>query len=451
MDRVVNIIVKFIVWFSRFAPFLSKTGLVDYRGYADRESDPRLRILLVGYNGARNTGSDVRVAEIVRQLEDRLGRENVEISVMTLDEENIRCYFDEDVRLIRLSSIFFRGVLKACCANQAAILCEGSTLKSKFANALTLYFCEAAGIMRIQHKPCIAYGSEAGEMDAFLERAVKKLCRDTRFIARDKGSLEDIRRLGLLGSPGTDTAWEFDSSSRSQWALAQLSRSGWDGKMPLLGIAPINPFCWPVRPSILKWLKAGLTGDHSRQFQLWYFFSSSGQREQQFEAYLDAIARSVNEFTAKRPCHLVILGMERLDRDACSRLEAKLNRPAAVFLSSEHDGYEMAALLRQLSLLVTSRYHAAVLSAEAGVPCAAISMDERLDNIMQEMGMDTCQLMHADDGNLSGELEGAMEYAWLHRENIQDKIKCQLVNYKDTLNKMGDDLAEFLLSRQDRL
>ncbi len=448
MDRLINLLVKFFVFLSRFAPIFSKLGFVDYRDIGDLEEEPELHILLVGYNGARNTGADVRVAEIVKQLQQRLGKEKAQISVMTLDEENIRCYFDSDIRLVPFSSIFFVDVFRTCCANHAVILCEGSTLKSKFANALTLYFCEAAGIMKSQHKPCIAYGSEAGEMDAFLERTVKRLCSDTYFIARTQNSLDEIQRLGLNGHLGTDTAWQFDCSSRAGWAVTQLRQSGWDGTAPILGIAPINPFWWPVRPSLTKWVKAKLTGDHSLQFQLWYFFSWSKQREQQFENYLDAIAYSVNEFAEKHPCHVVIFGMERLDADACNKLNARLTKPASVYLSSDHDGYEIAAVLRQLSLLITSRYHAQVLSMDAKVPSVAISMDERLDNIMQEMDLSQHQLLHADDTELASELTDALEYTLAHQAQIKDKIGCQLISYQNTLDEMGDFLTSWLLSHE---
>ncbi len=421
---------------------------MDYRNIRDLEKEPKLHILLVGYNGARNTGADVRVAEIVKQLQERLGKEKAQISVMTLDEENIRCYFDSVIQLVPISSIFFVDVFRACCANHAVIMCEGSTLKSKFANALTLYFCEAAGIMKNQHKPCIAYGSEAGEMDAFLECTVKRLCSDTYFIARTQNSLDEIQRLGLKGHLGTDAAWKFDSSSCTEWAGTELRQSGWDGTAPILGIAPTNPFWWPVRPSLTKWVKAKLTGDHSLQFQLWYFFSWSKQREQQFEHYMDAIAHSVNEFAAKHPCHVVIFGMERLDADACNKLNARLTKPASVYLSADHDGYEMAAILRQLSILITSRYHAQVLSMDAKIPSVAISMDERLDNIMQEMNLSQHQLLYADDTELASALTGALEYILAHQEQIKNKIGRQLVFYQNTLDEMGDFLTSWLLSHE---
>ncbi len=446
MDHFINILVKIIVFFSRFAPVLGRLGLLKYRSYENRGKDAKLHILLAGYNGARNTGSDVRVAEISRQIQDRLGKDHVEISVMTMDERSMGCYFEPDVRLIHCSSIFLWPVFQACCANQAVILCEGSTLKSKFANALTLYSCEAAGIAKNQHKPCIAYGSEAGEMDAFLERTVRELCNDTYVIARTNRSLEQIHRLGLAGHAGTDAAWEFDSSSYSAWAAAELKRSGWDGKTPLLGIAPINPFWWPVRPSLYKWLKAGITGDHSLQFRLWYFFSWSKKREQQYEQYLNALAGAVNAFAAGHPCHVVILGMEQLDTDACHRLKAKLKVPASTFLSADHNGYEMAAVLRQLTLLVTSRYHAEVLSMQAAVPSIAVSMDERLDNLMQEMGLDRDQLLAADDPDLKAKLSRALRGTWSRQAQIKEQLVPQLTRYQNTLDEMGDFLAKWLRS-----
>ncbi len=447
MDRLVNILVKIFIFFSRFAPFFAKIGLGTYRSFEDAKKDGKLHILLAGYSGARNTGSDIRVAEIARQLKERLGADHAEISVLSLDPESIRGYFDSDVRLIRVSSLFLWDVLKACCAAQAAILCEGSTFKSKFANALTLYSCETAGIMKQQHKPCIAYGAEADKMDAFLERTVRQLCSDTYMIARTQSSLDYARSLGISGHLGTDAAWEFDSSACTKWAVAQLKRSGWDGTSPLLGIAPINPFWWPVRPSLFKWLKAKITGNHSLQFLLWYFFSWSRQRKKQYEDYLDAIASSVNAFAEKYSCHVVILGMEKLDTDACGRLKAKLKMPVSTILSADHDGCRMTAVLRQLSLLVTSRYHAEVLSMASAVPCVAVSMDERLDNLMQEMRMDRYQLLHVDDPDLSSALTRALEDLQSHKEQIREELGRQYGHYQTMFDEMGEFLKKWLLQQ----
>ena len=99
--------------------------------YDKQEHGKPIKILLVGYNGARNTGSDVRTAAIARQLKTLFGPDEIRITVMTLDPGTMEGYFDRDVELIKFSSFFPLDIFRACSAHHAAILCEGSTLTSR--------------------------------------------------------------------------------------------------------------------------------------------------------------------------------------------------------------------------------------------------------------------------------------------------------------------------------
>src|SRR5260221_13735892 len=47
------------------------------------EPGEKLRLLFAGYNGTRNTGSDVRVNEMLRQVRPVLSAPNTELSAMT--------------------------------------------------------------------------------------------------------------------------------------------------------------------------------------------------------------------------------------------------------------------------------------------------------------------------------------------------------------------------------
>lgn len=447
MDLLISILVYIIAKLSGLAPLMSRLGLMKYSRW---DGSGKFRILLVGYNGARNTGADVRVAAMTRQIESVLGKDNIEISIMTLDTENVAYYFGLHIRLIHFSSIFFWDLFKACSEAHMAVLCEGSTLKSTFANALTLYFCEAAGIMKQQRKLCIAYGSEAGWMDDFLRRTVKSLCSDTYFIARTQESLRCIKELGLNGHLGTDTAWTFDSSSHTEWAKERLMADGWDGQSPLLGVAPINPFWWPVKPSLGKWILSALRQNKLFQFEKWYFFSWSKDRAKAFEAYIDALAQNVNQ-ASKAGQFVVIIGMERLDADACRKLASKLTVPTAMYLAGDHNGYEIAAILRRQSMLITSRYHAQVLSMEGCVPSVAVSMDERLENIMAELGMSQHQLLHVDDPELCVKLRQSIEYVQSQHADIRRRIAEKLPDYKSTMADMGRFFAEQVRKEQRKV
>jgi len=397
----------------------------------------KLKILLVGYNGKRNTGADVRVCEMVKQYYRILGEDKIEITVMTLDKSMTEVYFQPPTNQYQFSTIFFKDLLDACDTHHMAVLCEGSTLKSKFANALTLFFCEAAGVMKKQGKPCFAYGSEAGDMDAFVKRLASDLCSDTYFIARTEASLKIVQEIGLKGHMGTDTAWTF-TPAPAEWAAEVLKRkTGWDGKKPVLGVAIINPFWWPVSPSLVKLGKSMVTRDWDDHFEKWYYFTSSPERKAMYDAYVKALADSANKFCEAHDAHAVAIGMEALDFDACEDFCSRMNGPTGFFSSKFYDGFQMTSVLHSLALLVTSRYHARVLSSTGGVPSIAVSMDERLYNIFNECGHIEDYYLQTDDPGLGKKLPETMEKCWEKREEVSSEIKCSIPGYLHTMADMG--------------
>lgn len=438
MDRVVGVVVSLMVFIARCARYIPGVR------FSRWQPGQKLKILLVGYNGARNTGADVRVAEIVKQIKAILGEETVAISVMTLNAQSVRSYFDADVELVEFSAIFCFDAFKLCSAHHMALLCEGSTLKSKFANALTLFYCEVAGIMKAQKKLCIAYGSEAGEMDLFIKRMAKRMFAETHFIARTQNSLEVVEALGVKAQLGTDTAWSFDASRAHVEARQILLDSGWDGKKPLLGIAVINPFWWPVKPSIFKTLACVITGNRSLHFQKWYHFSWSEERKLHFQTYVHALAHAANTMAATHGFQPVIIGMEKLDEEACFKLRDLLDGSVPLVLSKHFDGFVITEVLRNLSLLITSRYHAQVLSMERAVPTVAVSMDERLTNLAQDMGFENDLLCFANAQTLIDDLPRALDYALENRECIQRRIAERFVQYQSLMDTMGDSLLHMI-------
>ena len=81
--------------------------------------------------------------------------------------------------------------------------------------------------------------------------------------------------------------------------------------------------------------------------------------------------------------------MEELDEPLARVIRGRMRHPerTKVFSSREHNASRMTTLLRSLDLLVTSRYHAAVLSMAAAVPQVAVGHDLRLLTLYQELGM----------------------------------------------------------------
>lgn len=444
MDRIVALLVRVVAAFAGWARVLPG---VRYASYVPGQ---KVKVLLAGYNGARNTGSDVRVAALADQITAALGSDNVDVSVMSFDLESTAPYFEGKVRQVPFTTIFFLPLLKACSEHHVVVLCEGSTFKSKFADALTLYSCEAAGVARAQGKPCIAYGGEVGQMSPYLERTVRDLCSDVYFMARSRASFEAASNLDLRAYWGTDTAWTFDSSRGRDTAMRLLREGGWDGSRPLLCIAPINPYWWPVKSSLLKWAAAALGDGRPVKFQKWYFFSWSAERETRYSRYLDDMAAASLTFARERGFQPVVVGMEKLDEDACLQVAKRLGGNVPVVLSKHHDGYTMGEVLRSSSLLLTSRYHAQVLATGAGVPAVAVSMDERLDNLSAELETPRELLLHVDQDNLAERVLMALDYAQDHRNIIADCLVDAHARLETELAAMAAEFGSYLETKLDR-
>jgi hypothetical protein len=127
----------------------------------------KLKLLFTGYNGTRNTGADVRVEEMLRQIRHILGPEQCQLSVLSQNFEMTTGYF-EGIKQVHLPDIFPPMLAREIPQVDGVVACEGSMFKSKFANALTTMMVGALGIASAQNKLSVGYGAEAGEMDPLL-------------------------------------------------------------------------------------------------------------------------------------------------------------------------------------------------------------------------------------------------------------------------------------------
>src|ERR1700730_14084877 len=215
-------------------------------------SGEKLRLLFAGYNGTRNTGSDVRVQEMLRQVRHVLGADNVDFSVMTQSFDRTRGYFD-GTEPVYLPGAFSPFLFREVRQNHGVIACEGSMFKSKFANALTTMMIGSLGLASAENKLSLAYGGEAGHMDPLIERMCQRYVHDSMAITRNVESQDLLRKLGIPTELGTDTAWTFDPNP-PEYARKTLREAGWDEKTPVLVLCPIHPFVWPVKASIAKYV-----------------------------------------------------------------------------------------------------------------------------------------------------------------------------------------------------
>ena len=399
----------------------------------------KLKLLFAGYNGTRNMGSDVRVEEMLRQIRHILGAERVAFTAMTFDFERSRGYF-ADTAQVRLPDIFPPFLAEEVPRHHGVVACEGSMFKSKFANALTTMMIGSLGIAAAQNKLSIGYGGEAGHMDPLLAKMCGRYCRNSLIITRNEESRTLLSELGVPTELGTDTAWTFEPRP-AEYGHNILRQVGWDGRVPVLVVCPINPFEWPVRASVAKAALHGLTGAYKKtHYRGPYFHNSGPAADRAYEHYLSAIANAVDAFRKQRNVFVILVATERLDARPANRISEKLGG-IPVLTSDQYNMYELVSILRSCHMMASSRYHGIVTSMPGLVPSAGITMDERIRNLMRERGHQEL-LMNVDDPDLEPKLLDALNTLASEGERIADGIARTVVRNLKVMARMGVFLEE---------
>jgi polysaccharide pyruvyl transferase WcaK-like protein len=399
----------------------------------------KLKLLFAGYNGTRNTGADVRVEEMLRQLRHVLGPERVEFSVMSQNFERSRGYF-KDTRQVHLPDVFPPFLYREVPQHHGVVACEGSMFKSKFANALTTMMIGSLGIAAAMNRLSVGYGAEAGQMDASLERMVGRYCRDSLVITRNEESMDALRKLGVFAELGTDTAWTFEPLG-VEFGEKVLRDAGWDRKKQVLVVCPINPFWWPVTASIYKYAARTLTGAYKdTQYRTVYFHTWGAKEAAAYEHYLGSIARAVAAFRERHGVMVVAAAMERLDAKACHQLSDRLGG-IPVFTSDDYNMYELVSILRACHSMVSSRYHGIVTAMPALVPSAGVTMDERIRNLMRERGQMNL-FLEVDEPELEPKLLEILETLRRDADAIRQGISQTVVRNLKVMARMGMHFEE---------
>jgi polysaccharide pyruvyl transferase WcaK-like protein len=403
------------------------------------EPGEKLRLLFAGYNGTRNTGSDVRVQEMLRQVRHVLGAGNVDFSVMTQDFNRSRGYF-AGTRQVYLPDVFPPFLFREVRQNHGVIACEGSMFKSKFANALTTMMIGSLGLASAENKLSLAYGGEAGHMDPLIQDMCGRYVHDSLVITRNVESQDLLRKLGISTELGTDTAWTFEPHP-PEYARKTLREAGWDEKTPILVLCPIHPFVWPVKASIAKYIARVATGAYKEsQYRTVYFHQSGADVDAKYRRYVSAFGKAAAAFRERHRVFPILVAMERLDAHACrSMLEFLPATP--VFTSDDYDMFQLVSILRAGSYMVSSRYHGIVTSMPSLVASAGVTMDERIRNLMRERGHEHLFLT-VDDTELEPKLLQMMEALVREADSVREGIGRTVVRNLKVMARMGTLLED---------
>lgn len=366
------------------------------------------RVLVIGYSGANNTGAEALLLADMEDLRAVLGP-HAAVTVPSLNVRNLRRYLAEGpgLSIVRIPSIFFFRVWRLMKAHDALVLVEGSTFMDTWGSALLWYFLWAAWCARRQGKPCLAYAVDAGD-----------LCRRNRALTRRVASGMDgivVRARAAadrLHACGVTAPIDVTADN----ALTFVPDGSQAGAAGAIGLAVVNFHLFPVRLRPFA---------RRRDVYRWpYAFSRSRERTRAAETLAATYAELADWIVEGLRKPVVLLCMEELDESFAEAVRARMRHGEGVpiFSSREYNASQMTALVRGLDLLVTSRYHAAVLSLEAAVPQTAVGHDSRLRALYSELGMaDLFVEPHAPDllSRLQGHIRRLLADPGAARETLR--------------------------------
>ncbi len=353
-----------------------------------RNSRDRPRVLMVGYNGANNTGAEALLLSDVADVRAVLGSETY-VTIPAVDESSLQRYLQEGpyLDIFPMPMVFPLAAHRLVRAHDLILLVEGSTYMDTWTSALLWYFMWATHCAHIMGKPCMAYAVDAGEIHSALNRrwARREANKTGLIVTRSQAAADRLRSWGVTTPIETtaDNAFVFSPNSADEGWVRRVWPEAASG---IAGLAVVDFYRWPV--VVRPW------GRREDCYRWPYYYSSSPERSRATAALAQTYARLADWIVAQHrgpvgPQSVALICMEQLDEPLARQVLAHMAHAtrARVFSSREHNASQMTMLLRSLDVLMTSRYHACVLSMAAQVPQLAVGHDLRLKSIYAELGL----------------------------------------------------------------
>jgi len=407
-----------------------------------------LKVLLVGYNGANNTGSEARLLAIIEDIRSVLGADT-EITVPTLNEENLRRYLEEDehLHITPIPSIFFFAIDGLVKEHDLVLLVEGSCYMDTWTSALLWAFLWATHSAHRQKKPCVAYAVDAGDLSRFNKWLVKKEASKTDLIiTRTKYAAERLKEIGVSApiTSTADCAFTFQEDPDDHDFLEKIwSESTDDPRIDegVVGLSVVDFSLWPV--VIRPW------GQEKDIYKWPYYFSRSKERKKTQEQLIEGWSREADRIIEKHGKKVALICMEELDQPLAEDIHQKMKNKdkCRIISSKKYNASQMTSMLCKLDLLVTSRYHAAVLSLRSGVPQIAVAHDPRLTSLYQDLHLYHDYFIRHDDPHLWQDLTKKVDLILGNPDLQKPRLKRGLQEELSLSQKNTFLLEEFLYKK----
>jgi len=400
------------------------------------------KVLLVGYNGADNTGAEAKLLVALDEVRSVLGQD-AHVIVPSLNEENLRRYLKEgpnlSIKPVR-PSLFFVDIRKFVSESDLVLLVEGSCYMDTWSPALLWYYLLATRYAHSMKKPCLAYSVDAGRASRFDSWLIKREASKTDLIiSRTQNACDRLKDWGVAApiEVTADNAFSFSPNPADEGLLRRV----WPEASHVVGLAAEDIYKWPV--GIRPWAK-------KQYCYRWpYYYTHTRESLEKSERLAEGLASEADRIVEVYDTEIALLAMEGLDTVFADRILHIMKHAdrARIFSSRDYNASQMTSVLRSLELLITSRYHAGVLSLPNQVPMTAIGHDMRIKDLFSDLEIPELFVDH-DEPNRYSSLTKNVDALFAQPGEMKSKLRRGFEQYAKRERRNPVLLRAFIESRQ---
>lgn len=345
----------------------------------------KLRILLYGYNGVNNTGSEAKLLTTIADLKETIGDRIGKLACLTLGPALERRYVrDPEIQIIGVGSVtsFVNPRLLAR-GFDIFILNEGSTFIDHFSSAFMWMFCLEALTAKAAGMKVVAYANDCGHLKPFNRKMAKfTLNKLDLVMLRNPDAVARMKQYGVTKEihSTADGAYNYPMPPKD-YQKKLLGKLNLDpAARPVVGIAPKEFFWWPIRPQI--W------GAREALYRYPFYQTWTKKGRESSGRYIEQTVNYADWCVDRFGCDVALISMEHMDLKPCQDVYAGMKHRdrARIVSSDEYDVDGIITVLAHLKFLVTTRYHAVVLSSCSAIPVISVSSDTRCEAVHRELG-----------------------------------------------------------------
>ena len=364
---------------------------------------------------------------------------DVQITVPSLNEANLHRYLSETPTLkikgFTPASVLF-DIRKFVKQSDLVFLVEGSCYMDTWGSALLWCYLLATRNAHSMKKPCIAYAVDAGSAGRFNRWLIRREASKTDLILARTASA--AQRLGKWGVKApievtADNAFAFQPNPEDRDLLKRV----WPQATHTVGVAAEDIYAWPVHMRL--W-------DRKQYCYRWpYYYTHSKASRQKSDLLAKVLAVQSDDIIEEYDKDIALLSMEGLDAGFANKVQRLMKHPerTKVFTSLEYNASQITSVLRNLDLLITSRYHAGVLSLPNLVPQTAIGHDLRIRDLYADLEMSDLFTDHEDPLRF-WELSNDVNDIFDHYDSVKEKLRKGYEMYLERERRNPQLLKAFL-------